>query len=299
MPATVVAIANLKGGVGKSTTTVMLADGLSCLSGRRVLVVDLDPQASSSQMLLTESGVNAAFARSQGVFQLLATTDDVAQPDARILTVPATGLLSGPTTGDPSPAASVGRLFVCPSHPLVRLRELSIEEDWYGRGAHPHGLSEWIQHRMERFLSPLKDDFDLILLDCPPNLSLLARAGLECADAYVTPLMADSVCLWGARQFADWVSLKIDPGFRQRQFVVITRFRNTDHARRMAEEARSLYLRDSHVGPTIPESAHIVRAMEPPSADSRTTFAEKYGPAQRDVRRLVERFEGFLHAIRA
>ena len=56
MPALTAAIANLKGGVGKSTTTVMLADGLAYYYGMNVLVIDLDPQANSSQMLLTEMG---------------------------------------------------------------------------------------------------------------------------------------------------------------------------------------------------------------------------------------------------
>ena len=54
-----IAIANHKGGVGKSTTTLMLAEGLA-LSGYRVLVVDLDPQAMSSKMLLGESGLEEA-----------------------------------------------------------------------------------------------------------------------------------------------------------------------------------------------------------------------------------------------
>ena len=75
MPALTVAIANLKGGVGKSTTTVMLADGLAYYYGMNVLVIDLDPQANSSQMLLTERGVQAA-----GSAMKPATSRDSSQP---------------------------------------------------------------------------------------------------------------------------------------------------------------------------------------------------------------------------
>ena len=71
MTATVSAIANLKGGVGKSTTTLMLADGLAYFYGANVLVVDLDPQASSSQMLLTDRGLQMAFDQGKGVHHLV------------------------------------------------------------------------------------------------------------------------------------------------------------------------------------------------------------------------------------
>ena len=71
MPATIAAVANLKGGVGKSTTTLMLADGLAYYYGADVLVVDLDPQANSSQMLLTDRGLQLAFEQGKGVHHLL------------------------------------------------------------------------------------------------------------------------------------------------------------------------------------------------------------------------------------
>ena len=71
MTALTAAIANLKGGVGKSTTTVMLADGLAFYYGMNVLVIDLDPQANSSQMLLTERGVQAASDQGKGVHHVL------------------------------------------------------------------------------------------------------------------------------------------------------------------------------------------------------------------------------------
>ena len=71
MTATIAAIANLKGGVGKSTTTLMLADGLAYFYGANILVVDLDPQASTSQMLLTDRGLQMAFDQGKGVHHLV------------------------------------------------------------------------------------------------------------------------------------------------------------------------------------------------------------------------------------
>ena len=71
MSASIAAIANLNGGVGKSTTTLMLADGLAYYYGAEVLGVDLDPQANSSQMLLTDRGLQMAFEQGKGVHHLL------------------------------------------------------------------------------------------------------------------------------------------------------------------------------------------------------------------------------------
>ena len=82
MTAITAAIANLKGGVGKSTTTVMLADGLAYFYGMHVLVIDLDPQANSSQMLLTEEGVQDASEQGKGGHHLLAQFMASAPPSA-------------------------------------------------------------------------------------------------------------------------------------------------------------------------------------------------------------------------
>ena len=71
MSANIASIANLKGGVGKSTTTVMLADGLAYFFGLDVLVVDLDSQANSSQVLLTEVGLDAAADQGKGAHEML------------------------------------------------------------------------------------------------------------------------------------------------------------------------------------------------------------------------------------
>jgi cellulose biosynthesis protein BcsQ len=66
-----IAIANLKGGVGKSTTALMIAEGLAYYAGARVLAVDLDPQTSLSSMLLSRTGADAAAAHGRSLSYLL------------------------------------------------------------------------------------------------------------------------------------------------------------------------------------------------------------------------------------
>ena len=75
---------------------------------------------------------------------------------------------------------------------------------------------------------------------------------------------------------------------------MITRFRNTRYARQVASELKELYLNDRVFGPNIPESVHVLNAMDRAAPDSYNTFRGKYGGVKGDVRRLAERFYEFL-----
>ena len=141
---------------------------------------------------------------------------------------------------------------------------------------------------------PLQPIYDIILLDCPPHLSPLARAGLALADVFVTPTIADSVSTWGTKQFSEWIGRYVAPDLPGRNFVLITRFRDTKYARNVASDLREIYLKDRWFGPTIPESVHVLNAMDRAAPDSYNTFRGKYGGVTGDVRRLAERFTDFL-----
>ncbi len=293
MPALTAAVANLKGGVGKSTTTVMLADGLAYYYGMNLLVIDLDPQANSSQMLLTERGVQAASDQGKGVHHVLANFMEGKPPSAAPYIMPNAVTLEELRLAEEQDARQ-GWISSLPSHPQLRLRELNLEEEWYSRAGTPTTLSEALTKHLREAIDPLLPLYDLILLDCPPHLSPLSRAGLSLADAFVTPTIADSVSTWGTKQFSDWVGKFITPDLPSRNFVVITRFRDTKYARSVASDLREIYLKDRWFGPTIPESVHILNAMDRAAPDSYDTFRGKYGPVAGDVRRLAERFTDFM-----
>ncbi len=293
MTGAIAAIANLKGGVGKSTTTVMLADGLAHFYGMNVLVIDLDPQANSSQMLLTERGVQAASDQGKSGHHLLA--EFVAGRDAQAgpYIIPNAVTLEELRI-DEEQDERRGWISILPSHPQLRLRELSLEEEWYSRAGTPTTLAEALATYLKAAIEPLLPLYDIILLDCPPHLSPLARAGLAIADVYITPTIADSVSTWGTKQFSDWVGRYIAPDLPVRNFVLITRFRDTRYARQVVSELREIYLSDRWFGPTIPESVQILNAMDRAAPDSYNTLRGKYGSIRGDVRRLAERFTDFL-----
>lgn len=293
MPALTAAIANLKGGVGKSTTTVMLADGLAHYYGMNVLVIDLDPQANSSQMLLTEQGVQAASDQGKGVHHVLAHFMAGKPPSAAPFIMPNAVTLEELRRAEANDARE-GWISSLPAHPQLRLRELNLEEEWYSRSGTPTTLSDALGTFFREAFEPLQSLYDVILLDCPPHLSPLARAGLSLADAFVTPTIADSVSTWGTKQFSEWVGKFIAPDLAKKNFVVITRFRDNKYARAVASDLREIYLKDRWFGPTIPESVHVLNAMERAAPDSYDTFRGKYAGVTGDVRRLAERFTDFM-----
>jgi chromosome partitioning protein len=293
MPGVTAAIANLKGGVGKSTTTVMLADGLAYFYGMNVLVIDLDPQANSSQMLLTERGVQDASEQGKGAHHLISEFVAGRQVLAGPFILPNAVSLEELRLAEEQDERR-GWISILPSHPQLRLKELSLEEDWYSRAGTPTTLSEALAKFLQGAFSPLETLYDIVLLDCPPHLSPLARAGLALSDVYVTPTIADSVSTWGTKQFSDWVGRYIAPDLPSRNFVVVTRFRDTRYARQVVSELREIYLADRWFGPTIPESVHVLNAMDRAAMDSYNTFRGKYGSVKGDVKRLAERFTEFL-----
>lgn len=293
MTATVAAVANLKGGVGKSTTTVMLADALAYFYALDVLIIDLDAQANSSQMMLTEQGVQAAFEQGKGCHHLLNQFTDGKPPAAGPFIMPSAVSLEELRACEARDKRK-GWISALPSHPQLRMKELRLEEDWYSQAGTPTTLSHALATHFRQGFADLMPLYDVILLDCPPHLSPLSRAGLALADVFVTPTMADAVSTWGTKQFSDWITDNISPDLVEKHFIVISRFRNTPYARQVETELRDIYLKDRWIGPTIPESVQILNAMDRAAPDSYNTFKGKYGRMKGDIRRLGEQFIAFL-----
>ncbi|MEL6258684.1 MAG: AAA family ATPase, partial [Pseudomonadota bacterium] len=187
-----------------------------------------------------------------------------------------------------------GWIASLPAHPMLRLLEIGLEERWYSASGTPKTLAASLADHLRTSLEPLLPIYDVVLIDCPPYLSPLARAALSLADVFITPTMADGVSTWGTKQFSEWTTQHISTDFVRRNFVVITRFRNTRYARQMENELRRVQLADRWFGPTIPESVQILHAMERAAPDSYNTMRGKYAGVRPDVRRLAESFGEFL-----
>jgi chromosome partitioning protein len=157
--ARVVAVANQKGGVGKTTTAINLATSLA-LAGQRVLVVDIDPQAN----LTSGVGLKGGRAEAGTIYEALMTDAD-----------PAAFLLD----------SQVHNLSVIPADRNLTGAEIELVS------------MPQREHRLHRVLQPLRARFDLIVVDCPPSLGLLTLNALVAADAVLIPLHCEYFALEG------------------------------------------------------------------------------------------------------
>ncbi len=220
----IIAIANQKGGVGKTTTTVNLAAALAYLE-KKVLIVDFDPQANATQ------GVGAYnMAVTKSAYDLLLND---AHPNEIIKKL------------------SIPPLSIIPS--TIDLAGADLEMAKY---------KEKSETRLKDKLDLIKDDFDYILIDCPPSLGLLNTNAFTAADSILIPVQCEYYALEGLTQLLSTIRL-IQRLFNRKliiEGVLLTMFdARTNLSLEVQQEVRK-YFKESTYKTHIPRSIKLSEA---------------------------------------
>lgn len=220
-----IAIANQKGGVGKTTTSVNLSSCLAAL-GKKVLLIDTDPQGNATSGVGIERD-----SLEKSVYDVIINEDNIS--DVIIKT-------------------DYSKLWVVPSSIDLAGAELELV------------AGESREYRLKSNVESIKDNYDFIIIDCPPSLGLITLNSFVCADSIIIPIQCEYYALEGLSQLTNTIRLiknSLNPSLELEGVLLTMYDTRTNLSIQVAEEVKKYYANKLYKS-VIPRN---VRLSEAPS----------------------------------
>jgi cellulose biosynthesis protein BcsQ len=277
------AVANRKGGVGKSTVAVMMAQAAAVWGGKRVLMIDLDSQCNASLILLGGQGWSEARLKAITIADYFYDLFDGNNPQPRDYLLHNVGDVRE-DGGKPA------RISLLTGSLLLEdvQGELFIKQSRHS--SDPETVGNRVRGRIEQLLRRFAQSFDLVIFDCAPGLSLAALAALKTADLVLVPFKPDYV----SQLAVDRVALLIEekrtiadldaiPEAKRRYVCLANAVRDASKDRVLIEE---IALAHPVLRTMLPQRDAIANAFDYEGRP--VTMAGKYAEAARDARMLYD-----------
>ena len=274
------AVANRKGGVGKSTITTMLAHGFAAVGEQRVLVVDLDTQCNSSMILTGGEKWDWARRNRKTIAEYFDEKYDrpKLRPDDFILN----------DVGDIH--APAGTLSVLSGSLDLEDIENAFLHNRARAGQDLEAAEQGVISRLGGMLNDFGDAFDVVIFDCPPGLSFSTRAVLRLAHKVVVPFRPDFVSSYAVDRISTVIEEKdqledviLIPKEKRRYITLVNFWRDGDFQRLNYGNVAATH---PVMRTTVPQDDGIAEAFE--YRGEMLTIEEKYGSGAQVVRALCK-----------
>ena len=251
----IISVINQKGGVGKTTTVINLAAGLS-MKGKRVLVIDLDPQGNAT----TGLGFSNNSSSDRTIYNVLNGNKKISE--------------------------------VIQNTNFNNLSLISSNVDLSGLEVETAGDSQRafkLRDELSSILNDSRASYDYILIDCPPSLSLLTIMALVASDALVVPLQTEFFALEGLTQLIktiERIKSKLNPSLEIRG-ILLTMFDKRNKLSGQVEAEARNYFKDKVYSTLVPRN---VRLSEAPSHGLPVLLYDKICPGSKAYFKFTEEF---------
>lgn len=275
---------NLKGGVGKTTLTVAVAEILSIEFNKKVLVIDLDPQTNATVLLISQEEWEKRNNENRTIHQLF--FDKIENTNVFDINEAIISNVSNIKNKD-------GNLDLLPSS--IDLIDITDEISALNRNNRIIDIINSELQKKDVNDKRVVDKYDYILIDCPPNLGGITMCGVYISNYYIIPVLPDTLSTYGLKQVINKIEKKtreikrLDKGYNIKALgVAINRYRDTKGYNRIKD---SLILSSSQqLIPKVFNSILKNKANYCDTCDleiSKNTIRQKYGDEFKQLKEFV------------